>query len=172
MNVSRLLSSRRAPFAVVAAACIGLLGFGYYLQYFAGQEPCPLCIFQRIAFLAMTVVAVAAAAHGPAPGGRRVYGALMVLAGLTGAAIAGRQVWLQHLPRDKVPECGPGLDYILDAFPVADALKMIFTGSGECAEVGWTFLSLSIAEWSLLWFVMLGLAALLLVRHGPAAAGI
>jgi disulfide bond formation protein DsbB len=155
MNIAiRFFESRRAPFAAVAAACAGLLGYGYYLQYFAGQEPCPLCILQRLAFFAIAILAAAAAVHGPMHLGRLGYGAAMLVAAVIGGAIAGRQVWLQHLPPDKVPECGPGLDYLLDVFPPGEALRMIFTGSGECAEVGWTFLSLSIAEWSLIWFAL------------------
>ncbi|MBI3056742.1 MAG: disulfide bond formation protein B, partial [Betaproteobacteria bacterium] len=83
-----------------------------------------------------------------------------------GAGIATRHVWLQHLPKDQVPECGPGLEYMLNKFPLTQALEKVFRGSGECAEVGWTFLTLSIAEWSLAWFVLLGVLA---VYIGAAA---
>jgi disulfide bond formation protein DsbB len=155
-----LLRSPRLLPGLVAATCAGLLGFGYYLQFFAGQVPCPLCIFQRFAYLAVGFVALVAAVHGPAGRVRLVYDAGILLAAVTGAGIAARQVWLQHLPPDQVPECGPGLDYMLDVFPLTETLRMVFTGSGECAEVGWQFLSLSIAEWSLLWFLAFIVAAL------------
>ncbi len=153
---------------MVAALCIGLLGFGYYLQFFQGQEPCPLCIFQRVAYLAVTVVALTAVVSNPARIGRFAAGVALLLAAGTGGAIAGRQVWLQHLPTEKVPECGPGLDYMLDAFPLSDALRMVFTGSGECAEVTWRFLFLSIAEWSLLWFMVIAVVAILECRAAVA----
>lgn len=141
--------TQRRFFLFNALACLLLLGFGYYLQFVQGLEPCPLCILQRVAYLGVAVVCLAGFLHGSAS---RIYSALALLSALAGAALAARQVWLQHLPPDLVPECGPGLDFILQAFPLLDALKLIFTGSGECAETLWTFLSLSIAEWSLFWF--------------------
>jgi disulfide bond formation protein DsbB len=89
-----------------------------------------------------------------------VYSGLaIILAGL-GAAVAGRQVWLQHLPKDRVPACGPGLEYMLNKFPLGEVLSKVFMGSGECAEVGWRFLGLSVAGWSLVWFVLLCLLAI------------
>lgn len=141
----------RRLFLLVALTCLLLLGFGYFLQFVRGLDPCPLCILQRAAYLGVGVVCLAGFIHGSAG---RIYSALALVCALAGAAIAARQVWLQHLPPDLVPECGPGLDFILQAFPLFDALKLIFTGSGECAETVWTFLSLSIAEWSLFWFAV------------------
>jgi protein dithiol:quinone oxidoreductase len=142
--------------------CGLLFAFALYLQYYEYQNPCPLCILQRIAFIAMMVVFLAGAIHGPRRTGVYVYSALLVIIAAIGAAIATRQVWLQHLPKDRVPECGPGLEYMLNRFPLTQALEKIFRGSGECAEVGWTFLTLSIAEWSLLWFVLLGALAVII----------
>ena len=141
--------TERQSHLAIALACLLLLGFGYFLQFVQGLDPCPLCILQRVAYLGVGVVCLTGFLHGSAG---RVYSALALTCALAGAAIAARQVWLQHLPPEQVPECGPGLDFILQAFPVFDALKLIFTGSGECAETVWTFLSLSIAEWSLFWF--------------------
>lgn len=167
-----LPTSARARHGAVAALCIGLLSIGYYLQFFHGQEPCPLCIFQRVGYLAVTVIALAAVVMNPAAMGRLAAGATLFLAAAVGGAIAGRQVWLQHLPPDQVPECGPGLDYMLDAFPLSDTLRMVFTGSGECAEVSWRFLFLSIAEWSLIWFTVIAVVAvaecLAAWKHVPA----
>jgi disulfide bond formation protein DsbB len=101
-----------------------------------------------------------AAIHGPRRLGAYVYSGLLVVIALIGAAIAARHVWLQHLPADRVPACGPGLEYMLDRFPLSQALEKIFRGSGECAEAGWTLLGLSIAEWSLIWLVLLGVLAI------------
>jgi protein dithiol:quinone oxidoreductase len=141
-------------------ACAGLLAFAYYLQYFQNQDPCPLCILQRVAFLDMMIVFAVAAVHGPKRRGAVVYSGLLFVMAAMGAGIAGRQVWLQHLPPDKVPACGPGLEYMLERFPLGEALRKIFAGSGECAEAGWRFLGLTIAEWSLLWLVLLGALAI------------
>ena len=160
-----ILKSARLLFGLLALICAVLLGYGYYLQYVTGLEPCPLCIMQRVAFFVVFVITAIAAIHGPASLGIRIYAGLGLLAAAIGGAIAGRQIWLQHLPPDQVPECGPGLEYMLEVFPLFDALRMILTGSGECAEVDWTFLGLSIADWSLGWFVVLGLGCLyLLIR--------
>ncbi len=146
------LITERRLFLVAALACLALLGFGYYLQFVQGLEPCPLCILQRGAYLGVGLVCLVACLHGSAV---RLYSGLALVCALTGAAIAGRQVWLQQLPPERLPECGPGLDFILQAWPLFEALRLIFTGSGECAETVWTFLSLSIAEWSLFWFAAL-----------------
>jgi disulfide bond formation protein DsbB len=137
--------------------CAGLLAFALYLQYYEQQDPCPLCILQRVAFIAMMAVFAVGALHGPQRRGAVVYSALLFLIAAIGAAVAGRQVWLQHLPPNQVPACGPGLGYMLEQFPLGQALQKIFAGSGECAEAGWRFLGLTIAGWSLVWLVVLAL---------------
>lgn len=136
--------------------CAAVLAYAYHVQFDLGIEPCPLCIFQRVAFLATGVLLLLAAIHNAGLFGSRVYAVLIAVSALAGAAVATRHTWLQHLPADQVPECGPGLDYMLDVFPLSETLRKVFTGSGECAEVNWTFLGLSMPEWALLCF--LGLA--------------
>jgi disulfide bond formation protein DsbB len=138
-----------------ALVCALLLGFGYYLQYGQGLDPCPLCLVQRGFFYAVMVVFAVAALHAPVGVGSMVYAAFAGLLALGGAAAAGRQVWLQHLPPDRVPQCGPDLYFMLENFPLSRTLKTLISGTGECAVVDWTFLGLSIAEWSLVWFVLL-----------------
>lgn len=158
----KILSSPRLAYLAGALACAGLMAFALYLQYYEYQNPCPLCILQRIAFIALMMVFFVAAIHGPRRIGAYVYSGLLVAIAALGAAVATRHVWLQHLPKDRVPECGPGLDYMLNKFPLTQALEKIFRGSGECAEVGWTMLGLSIAEWSLVWFLLLGALAFMI----------
>lgn len=152
----------RSGFGAGFAICAGLLGYAYYLQYVELQNPCPLCMVQRVAFYALAVVFLLAALHGPARRGAMIYGITAFVVAVLGAAVAARHVWLQHLPADKVPACGPGLEYMLKKFPLADVLTKVLAGSGECAEVGWKFLGLTIAGWSLFWLVALGLFALYL----------
>jgi disulfide bond formation protein DsbB len=138
------------------AVCAALLAFALFAQLHGGLVPCPLCIFQRIAFAAVGLVFLVAGLHAPtARRGRVAYAGLGVLLALVGAAIAGRQVWLQHLPADQVPMCGPGLNYLVEAMPLAAVIRKVLIGSGECAKVDWTFLGASMADWSLLWFVAL-----------------
>lgn len=145
----------RVLFALTALGCAALLGFGYYLQFVEHLEPCPMCIFQRLCFLAIVAIAGVGALHGPHRAGVYVYGGLTIVAALIGGGIAGRQVWLQHLPADRVPACGPGLEYMLEMFPLAEVVKQALRGTGECAAVDWTFLTLSIAEWSLACFALI-----------------
>jgi protein dithiol:quinone oxidoreductase len=154
------LLSRRWVNAVGFLACAALLGYAYVLQFVDGLAPCPLCILQRVGFVALGLLFLAAAIHHPGVTGARIYGGLIAIAAAAGAAIAGRHVWLQSLPPDRVPECGPGLEYMLSAFPLSETLTMVLTGSGECAAVSWSFLGLTIPAWALLWFVVLGLAGL------------
>lgn len=143
-----------------------LLGFGLYLQYVKHQDPCPLCMVQRAIFVAIMALFLIAATHRPARIGERVYAALTALLALTGIAVAGRHIWIQHLPPDQVPACGPGLDYMLETMPMANVLKELMHGSGECAARGWSFLSLGIPEWSLLCYLALGLWAVLIALRG------
>ena len=142
----------RVGAALGTLVCALLLGFGYYLQYGQGLDPCPLCLVQRGFFYAVLLVLVVGAIHGR---GKVVYGGIAALFAAGGFAAAGRQVWLQHLPPDKVPQCGPDLYFMLDNFPLSRTLKTLVSGTGECAVVDWTFLGLSIAEWSLGWFAVL-----------------
>lgn len=155
----------RTIFLIVFLCCLGLLGFGLYLQHVNGLEPCPLCILQRYAFVVIGFISLIAALHGPKRAGVRAYGAGIALGALAGISVAGRHVWLEHLPKDEAPSCGPGLDFIVDSFPLSKALPMIFQGSGECAEVQWRFLGLSISEWALAWFLLfLATGVMLLLR--------
>jgi len=145
----------RIRFAAAAAVCALLLAFGYYLEHFQGLEPCPLCLVQRYFFFAVLATCLIAAIHAPKRTGNVVYGGLAALFAAGGLASAARQVWLQHLPPDQVPQCGPDLYFMLENFPLARTLKTLFAGTGECAVVDWTFLGLSIAEWSAAWFAAL-----------------
>lgn len=153
--------STRAFNLLAALFCFGCLGFAYYSQYQMQLEPCPLCILQRVAMLALGIVFLLAAVHGPGRVGSSIYALLIAVAGGVGIAVAGRHVWLQHLPADQVPDCGPGFSYLLDNFGLSDAVVDAFRGAGECAEVDWTFIGLSMPEWVLLVFVGLLLTGLL-----------
>jgi disulfide bond formation protein DsbB len=149
-------ASFRTQFLLGFIACAGLLAYAFYVQFQDGLEPCPLCIFQRVAFAVLGLVFLIGGLHAPkVAAGRRVYGVLSVLAAGVGIAIAGRHVWLQNLPPDQVPTCGPGLDYMIDAMPISGVIRKVLTGSGECASVDWTFLGLSMPAWTLVCFVVL-----------------
>jgi disulfide bond formation protein DsbB len=141
--------------------CAALLAIGAYLQFIEEQEPCPLCISQRIAILLTGIVFLIAAVHNPGRTGVKAYSIFGALAALAGASISTRHVWLQHLPPEEVPECGPGLEYVFENFPLSETIKLMLSGTGDCAEVSWTLLGLSIPEWTLIAFLMLALLSLL-----------
>ena len=150
------LPSRRVLNGAGFIACAGLMGYALYAEHVLFLMPCPLCVFQRMAVIAPGIVFVAAAVHDPSQWGRRIYAALLLLTAGSGVGVAARHVWLQNLPPDQVPTCGPGFDYIIDAFPLAEALKLIFTGSGECATVDWQFLGLSMPTWVIISMTVVG----------------
>lgn len=141
-------------------ACAGLMAYALYAEHVLLLTPCPLCVFQRMAVIALGLVFLLATLHSPSGAGRYVYTALLAIAAGAGVGVAGRHVWLQNLPPDQVPSCGPGFDYIIDSFPLADALKLIFTGSGECATVDWQFLGLSMPTWVVISVTVIGLFGL------------
>ncbi|MDE3011318.1 MAG: disulfide bond formation protein B [Pseudomonadota bacterium] len=172
VNFNSLLAGRRLPYLLGALFCAGLIAFALHLQYQQGEDPCPLCIFQRVAVIASGCVFLLAFLHGPRNRARSLYAGLLLLSNGVGAAIAARHVWIQHLPKDQVPECGPGLSYLLDTFPVMAVLRKVLSGSGECATVGWTFLGFSIPEWTLLCFVIMMIWGLLLARRSATSTQI
>lgn len=168
MNMTPSRWSFRTQFLLGFAICVALLGFAFYLQLREVNplEPCPLCIFQRVAFAGLGLVLLIGGLHAPRSAAvRRGYGVLAALAAGAGAAIATRHVWLQSLPPDKVPDCGPALEWMIETAPLYDVVRKVLTGSGECAKVDWSWLGLSIPAWSLVWFVGLAMWALYAAFH-------
>ena len=136
-------------------ACGGLMAYALYAQYQLLLEPCPLCVFQRMAVIGMGIFFLIAAIHNPNSWGSRVYAFLIGLVATAGSVVAARHVWLQHFPLDEA-SCSPGFSYIIESFPLGEALDMIFKGSGECTDIDWLFLGLSMPAWTFLCIVMLG----------------
>ena len=141
--------------------CVFGLLFALYLQHFRGYEPCPFCIFQRVAMLATGLVFLAAAIHGPKGWGRWIYATLALLAATIGALIAGRHVWLQSLPPELVPACGPTLDYLMDMLPLQEVVTTVLRGDGNCAKIDAQWLGISLPGWTLISFIGLALFAIL-----------
>ncbi|WP_193940605.1 disulfide bond formation protein B [Parahaliea mediterranea] len=164
------LSPRLVFFGLALLSLVSMLFAYYYLQQHLGLAPCPLCMTQRVAVVAVGVFALLAALHNPPGWGRRLYAGLCLLAAAFGAAVAGRHVWLQHLPEDQVPACGPSLEYMLETLPFSETVSMVLMGDGNCAETMWTFLGLTIPEQTLLLFVVMLLASLWqMLRPRPTA---
>lgn len=148
-----------------------MLAVGAYFQFVEGLEPCPLCISQRIAILLTGLVLLVGAIHNPVACGRKAYAIGGGVAALAGASISARHIWLQNLPPEEVPECGPGLSYIFENFPLSETIKLMLNGTGECAEVLWTFLGLSIPGWTLVAFLMLATLSLLQFWNDNSLSG-
>lgn len=155
------LTRPRTLLLATFAVCAGLIAYALWLQHASHLEPCPMCILQRYAFVVVGLVALAAAIHFPGRVGLRIYAVIMALAAIAGGGVAARQTWLQHNP-PKIADCGPGLEFMVEEFPLSQALPMIFRGSGDCSKVDWTFLGLSIAEWALVCFAGIVVTAIII----------
>ncbi len=154
--LTRLFTDRRTGNLVGFLVCAALIAYALYSQYVLGFEPCPLCIFQRVAVMAVGLVFLLAALHHPRSKGALVYGTLGLIAALAGVLIASRHVWIQAQPPGTIAACGATLDYMLDILPVTTVITKVLTGSGECAEINWTLLGLSMPWWVLIACVGLG----------------
>ena len=152
-------------------ACALLLGYAYFAQSQLHLEPCPLCIFQRIGIALLGVVFLAAALHHPRGRGRYGYALLIALAALVTAGVAARHMYVQSLPPGSLPSCGAPLEVLLKFTPVWQVIRKVLTGSGECSEVNWRFLGLTMPAWVLIWALALGALGVVanLRRAGSAA---
>ena len=155
MQLSRRLANL-AGFLV----CAALLAFAYFSQFHDHLEPCPLCIFQRIGVIGVGVFIFLAWAQDPKGWGAKVYGVLILLAAAAGGAVSIRHIYVQHLPPEMAPPCGPGIGYLFAKLPFSTFLVKAFTGSADCSVVTWSFLGLTMPEWVLIWFVLLGVGGL------------
>lgn len=148
-------------------ACFLLIASALVMQHVFELEPCPLCIFQRISFMVAGGLFLIGALFNPLSAGKRVLiSGLNLLALATGIGLALRHIWLQNLPPSEVPSCGPGLDYMLEVLPFTSVISQVLSGSGECAEISWTFLGLSIPWWTM--FAYIGLAGMIFLAHRKA----
>jgi disulfide bond formation protein DsbB len=150
------LPEKRQSNLIGSIACGGLMAYALYAQYQLLLEPCPLCVFQRMAVIGMGIFFLIAAIHSPNSWGSRVYAFLIGLFATAGSGVAARHVWLQHFSLDEALSCNPGFSYMIESFPLGKALDMIFKGSGECTDIDWWFLGLSMPVWTFLCIVMLG----------------
>lgn len=140
----------------------GILCIGLLVEFALGLAPCPLCMMQRIWFALTGIVAWIGLSHNPRWG---IYPLVSALCAMVGGGFAIRQLWLQSLPADQVPSCGPDLSYMIDAFPLGDLLVAMTSGTGDCAVVHDVTPLMSIAGWSLLGFSLLLFASVMQLRQ-------
>lgn len=162
MAFSSPLLNKRLINLYIFLFCAAMMGIAYYMQYAMGLKPCHLCIMQRVFFTAAGLTALAAFIHNPGAKGLRIYGITSAVLAVVGSGFAMRQIYLQHLPKDQVPSCGPSLSYMLEEFPLAETLKVMFSGDGNCAEIAWVdpVIGLGIPEWAIVGFAMIAAAGL------------
>ena len=151
------LASPRSLFFFAFIGCTLMMIAALYLEHVVGLVPCPLCIVQRICVIGFGLICLIAAIQGPRRTGRRVYSVVALLFALAGGATAIRQVWLQNIPADQLPSCLPSLEYMMDALPFQEIVRLVLHGTAECAEVNWSLLGMSIPEWSLIAFIAMAL---------------
>lgn len=145
----------RSTNLLIVLAVAFMMAVALYMEHAMGLEPCPLCVGQRVFVILVGIWALIAWIHHPGVIGRRFYAGLGILSGVAGAAVSSRQLWLQSLPEDQVPSCGPSFDFILDTAPFLDALRVMLVGDGNCAEVAWSLFGISIPGWTLIGFILL-----------------
>lgn len=138
-------------------ACVAMLAYAYFAQYKLGLEPCPLCIFQRIAIAALGLVFLIAGLHNPRGWGTVVYSVVIAAASLAAVGLAGRHLYVQSLPPGTIPSCGAPLEVLLQFTPVTEVIRKVLTGSGECSQVNWKFLGLAMPAWVLICALLLGM---------------
>ena len=167
MKIQQL--SARQIYLIIFLAVGGLIGYAAYSIKILGLDPCPLCITQQFLYSIVGITAFIAFNHNPVEIISRFYAGIIFLASAAGIWVAGRQVWLQSLPEDEVPLCGPPLEYIFEVFPFGDLLKALFIGDGNCAEITWQFLGLSMAGWSFIWFTLFLVLSILIVLKSQSS---
>jgi disulfide bond formation protein DsbB len=134
---------------------IGLIAFSLYLQFYKGLEPCPLCVVQRFLIIVLGLLCGIGIFFTPVHRlARWSYAGLITLVALIGTGSAMRKVWLEHLPPDKIPPCGPGLQFMLEHLPLPKTIQLLFHGSAECSKVEWQFWGLALSEWTLIAFLV------------------
>ena len=163
-------AGRRRGNALGMLICAGAMAYALFVQHEQGLEPCHLCIFQRVAMIALGVTFAVAFVHDPKRGGGRVYGLLLGLFGLAGAAVAMRHVWLQMQPPGSVGACGASLDLMFQMLPPSEVLVKVFKGGAECQKIDWRFLGLSMPAWLIGVFLALGLGGALINWIRPKRA--
>ncbi len=140
---------------------VTMMGAALYFQHVLYLEPCPLCIFQRLAVIAIGFICLVAMLHNPSGWGKRFYALIISATSLIGLGVALRHSYLQRFPPSEYAECGPGLEVWLETLPLTKTLEKVLQGTGDCSNVVMRFLGLSIPEWTALAFLAFALFGLI-----------
>jgi disulfide bond formation protein DsbB len=147
--------------------CIGLLAYAFYMEYVLLLQPCPLCWLQRFVFMGFGITFLICAIQNPRAWGRYVYSLVFAMLTAIGLGLAGRHLWLQSLPVEARPECGVGVEYMLNIKPLTEVIAWAARGTGDCGVIQWTFLGISIPGWSFIAFAVLGITVIVSLIRNP-----
>lgn len=145
---------------IIILLTLACLIAGYYLQYVVGLVPCPLCLMQRICMMGILLSSLFLLRWDYS--NMRLFRAFWVIAGFF---FSIRHLWLQSLPPGSVPACMPGLDILMAYFSWSDVAKAMLWGGGDCAKVTYRLFGLSLAAWSFLYFLAIGLITAFSRKH-------
>lgn len=142
-------------YALGLVLAFGSLVFALILEYGENIMPCALCQLQRGAFLLIGLSFLFALAK------RLSYHLVYNLAWLNtlwcafGLYFALRQLWLMYYGQHQADICGGSLSFLFSHLPFGAALKSAFLGTGDCATISWTWLSISLPGWSAINYLVL-----------------
>lgn len=138
-----------------------MLGASYYFQYVVGLQPCPLCLMQRICLFILAALTLLNLIANK----KQLLTILQLMVSCFGLYFSLRQVWLQSLPEGLAPSCMPSLDVLIQYFSWQTVAQALFWGSGDCAEVTWHFLGISMPGWGSVYFLLMALASVMLLFY-------
>ena len=152
--MSFLFKNPRRVYGLMIAYSAGLITTAFFFQYYLLLEPCMLCYLQRFAAILVGLIGLVGYIHNS----KKIiffrsYLGISIVSVLLGIGLSIRQLYLQSLPEELVPSCAPDMGYLLDSLPFFEVLLMAIQGDGNCAEVLWDFLGISIPGWTLIGFL-------------------
>jgi len=154
------LNSKRF-FVLLGATSLGLIIVALLFEHMLLLEPCLLCYAQRACVYLVILLSLVGFLHkNQSLIIFRSYISLAIAIIVCGISLSIRQLYLQNLPPELVPTCGPDIDYLFETLPILEVFMLAIRGDGNCAEVLWSFLGISIPGWLLVAFVALFIYAM------------
>lgn len=152
--------SRRVANGIAAVICFVSIAIAYfYMERYLVLNPCPLCYAQRIAFGALGCFFLLACVFPGRGRAAKLQGLWLFILSVAGGALSVRHLYLQNQPKTTIASCGQDFYALVENTPLAEAVKTMITGSGDCGVVQWERLGLSIPGWALVAFVALAVWA-------------
>ncbi len=158
--MNNIFSGRNASLLGLVLGITSMVFAVGYLQMIEYLAPCSLCILDRAVVIGLCITFALALIHNPVRIGRKIYATLAILLSITGIGICARHVWLQHQPKEAAHECGPGFWHMLENMPMKSFLDTIFNSTGDCADIQFQLLGLSLPALTLILFVVFLLLSL------------